>query len=88
MGKFRKPFLALVAAAVMMGAFVFHAPAGAQEISGSLVGSVTDPGGAAIAGTTVKLTNLGTGERSYRCHRRPGELSIAFTPGRRIQVGS
>jgi hypothetical protein len=58
----RKPFLALVAMAVMIGTFA-HAPhAAAQEISGSLVGSVTDPGGAAIAGTTVKVTNLGTGE--------------------------
>ena len=62
MGKYRKLFLALVAAAMIVGTLAFNAPSGAQQITGSLVGSVTDPGGAAIAGTTVKITNLGTGE--------------------------
>ena len=60
--KLRKHFLALVAMAVMIGTLAYTHHAVAQEISGSLVGSVTDPGGAFIAGTTVKLTNLGTGE--------------------------
>ena len=62
MRNYRKPFLALVALAVLIGTFAYTPHAAAQEISGSLVGGVTDPGGAAIAGTTVKLTNLGTGE--------------------------
>jgi hypothetical protein len=36
-------------------------PLVAQQITGSVTGSVTDPSGAAITGATVKLTNTGTG---------------------------
>jgi len=32
----------------------------AQQITGSVTGTVTDPGGAAVAGASVKLTNTGT----------------------------
>ncbi len=58
----RKHFLALVAMAVMIATVAYTHHAAAQQITGSLVGSVTDPAGSAIAGTTVKITNLGTGE--------------------------
>ena len=32
----------------------------AQQITGSVTGTVTDPGGAAVSGASVKLTNTGT----------------------------
>ncbi|MBV9083016.1 MAG: carboxypeptidase regulatory-like domain-containing protein [Acidobacteriaceae bacterium] len=35
----------------------------AQTTYGSIVGTVTDPSGSAVAGTEVVLTNLGTGEK-------------------------
>ena len=61
MARHRRHFLALLMA-MFLGALAFNTPTRAQEITGSVVGSVTDPAGAAIAGTTVKMTNLGTGE--------------------------
>jgi len=33
----------------------------AQQITGSVTGTVSDPGGAAVSGASVKLTNTGTG---------------------------
>ncbi|HEX4228563.1 MAG TPA: carboxypeptidase-like regulatory domain-containing protein [Bryobacteraceae bacterium] len=39
------------------------APTDAQTTYGSIVGTVTDPTGAGVAGTPVNLTNLGTNEK-------------------------
>ncbi len=36
------------------------APLGAQTTAGSIVGTVTDPSGAIVAGATVTITNMGT----------------------------
>src|SRR5271170_4436580 len=35
-------------------------PLGAQTTAGSIVGTVTDPSGAIVAGATVTITNIGT----------------------------
>jgi hypothetical protein len=55
-----RPVLAVLALAL---AAVLHAPpsASAQTLYGSIVGSVSDPQGAAIPGATVTATNTGTG---------------------------
>src|SRR5437588_3687805 len=42
---------------------LFSSPVRAQSTYGSVVGTVTDPSGAAVAGAQVTLTNAGTGER-------------------------
>ena len=80
MGNYRKPFLALVAAAMMVGTVAFTPTARAQQITGSIVGSVTDPGGAAIAGTTVKITNLGTGELRTDVTDGQGDYQLLSLP--------
>jgi len=36
------------------------APLSAQTTAGSIVGTVTDPSGAIVAGATVTITNVGT----------------------------
>src|SRR6202050_4892345 len=36
------------------------APLGAQTTAGSILGTVTDPSGAIVAGATVTITNMGT----------------------------
>ncbi|PYT24892.1 MAG: TonB-dependent receptor [Acidobacteria bacterium] len=41
--------------------FAFLAPLSAQTTTGSIVGTVTDPSGAVIAGATVTVTNMDTG---------------------------
>ncbi len=61
MDSFRKRFHGL-AVAVLLAALACTAQTQAQEISGSVVGTVTDSAGAVLAGTTVKVTDLGTGE--------------------------
>jgi hypothetical protein len=52
--------LAAVALAIV-AAFIAPAPASAQALYGSIVGTVSDPQGAAIPGATVTATNTGTG---------------------------
>ena len=62
MRNYREALCALVAVAILIGTLAYTSPARAQEIFGSVVGTVSDPGGAVLPGTTVKVTNLATGE--------------------------
>src|SRR5271154_988724 len=45
---------------VVLYLIVTLAPAGAQTTAGSIVGTVTDPSGAIIAGASITITNTGT----------------------------
>ena len=54
--------IATLGFALVMLAGISRMPALAQVIFGSIVGTVTDSSGAAVAGATVKLTSLGTNE--------------------------
>jgi Carboxypeptidase regulatory-like domain len=62
MRTYREAVYALAAMAMALGVFTFTAQAGAQNVFGSVVGTVSDPGGAVLPGTTVKVTNLATSE--------------------------
>ena len=44
-------------------AAIFNMPLAGQSFYGSVVGTVTDPSGSAIAGATVTLTNSGTNQK-------------------------
>src|SRR4051812_44215058 len=46
---------------VAMAMMLCAAATMAQQITGSITGTVTDPTGATVSGAAVKLTNMGTG---------------------------
>jgi hypothetical protein len=52
----------------------------AQEFRGAISGSITDPGGAAIANATVIATETRTGARSKTVSDAAGEYTIPFLP--------
>jgi outer membrane receptor for ferrienterochelin and colicin len=51
-----------------------------QASSGQIVGSVTDPQGAAIAGATVKAVNTGTGLTNTATTNESGTFSLVLLP--------
>src|SRR6478672_8599222 len=53
---------ALYLALLVLSVLLVPATTWAQVLYGSLVGNVTDPNGAAVAGAKVDLTNLATGD--------------------------
>jgi hypothetical protein len=63
-------------------------PANGQVIYGTVVGTVTDPSGGAIAGATVKITSLGTNEIRTATTSGSGAYSFAnLSPGQyRVDV--
>src|ERR1700721_3476466 len=48
----------------------------AQSDNGSIVGTVTDPTGAAIPGAAITVTNSGTGQQFHATSDNAGEFSI------------
>ncbi|MBS1810414.1 MAG: TonB-dependent receptor [Acidobacteria bacterium] len=56
-----QPFLTRFMLAVLLAIGLVVGAAHAQVLYGSIVGTVTDPQGAALPGVTVKITNTGTG---------------------------
>ena len=67
---------------------LFSSPVRAQSTYGSVVGTVTDPSGAAVAGAQVTLTNAGTGERRTQPSGPDGLYSfVNLFPGKyKIEV--
>src|SRR5262249_39613953 len=64
----------------MVLAMVLTLPAGAQQITGSVTGAVTDPTGAAVAGAAVKLTNAGTGAVQSTTTNSSGDFRFLLLP--------
>jgi hypothetical protein len=52
----------------------------AQEFRGAISGSVTDPGGAAIAGVNVNATETRTGAKSKTVTDAAGAYTLPFLP--------
>ena len=50
-----------LSAAVVLCLTISLAPISAQTTAGAIVGTVTDPSGAVIAGATITVTNMDTG---------------------------
>ena len=69
----------------LFGVLLFAANAQAQNIFGSIVGTVSDSSGAVLPGASVTVTNTGTGEKREVSCRRPGQLPGAFSASRPIQ---
>jgi Carboxypeptidase regulatory-like domain/TonB dependent receptor len=51
-----------------------------QQISGDLLGTVTDASGAIVPGATVEITNLGTGYKSSQVTKASGEYHFVNLP--------
>jgi len=70
----------------MLGLVVSVASVHAQTSNGSIVGSVTDPAGAAVLGATVTVTNTDLG--GFKTNREDGfrwQLSCRFASTRQVQ---
>src|SRR4051794_38021570 len=52
----------------------------AQQITGSVTGTVTDPAGAAVDGATVKLTNAGRGAMQTATTDHEGNFRFLLLP--------
>ena len=67
-------------------AIVFRVAALAQTTTGSIVGIVTDPGGASVPGATVTVTNEGTGVVAIKMTTDSSGNYVATTlpPGRYV----
>jgi hypothetical protein len=71
--------LAAFAAALLLFPFTFHL-AHSQILFGSLVGNVTDPSGAGVAGATVKITQVETNEFRQAQTNETGLFSFPAIP--------
>src|SRR5436305_13397387 len=60
--------------------FALRPDAVAQQITGSVTGTVTDPAGAAVDGATVKLTNAGTGAVQTATSDHEGNFRFLLLP--------
>ncbi len=53
-----------------------------QAVSGNLIGTITDPSGAAVAGADVKITNAGTGFSTQTTSNESGNYTVPdLAPG-------
>src|SRR5260370_17709270 len=52
----------------------------AQQITGSITGTVTDPTGAAVSGAALKLTNMGTGAVQSATTNSSGDFRFLLLP--------
>ena len=59
---------------------IVAACAGAQTITGSIGGAVTDPSGAVIPNATVTVKNLGTGVQTVTHSDQSGVYNFQFLP--------
>jgi hypothetical protein len=81
-------FIGWATVVVLLFAFTTTNVCYAQSDTGSLNGTITDPQGAAIAGATVTVTNIGTGRQSTVTSSDLGYYSVqALPPGNyRVEV--
>jgi len=70
-----------VTLAVFLASFL-HIPASAQQVFGSIVGTVTDASGAAVSGATVTISDQNKGTKVTTTTNESGNFSRGqLTPG-------
>jgi hypothetical protein len=71
-----------ILALVLLLAGIITAPCGArgQAVTGTLVGTITDPTGAVVANTPVSITNEGTGAVTNSTSNESGNYTFTFLP--------
>src|SRR5712691_11573370 len=61
---------------------ILLAPAGAQEFRGTILGRITDPSGAPVAGSSIEALNIETGVKIGSKSNEAGNYQIPFlVPG-------
>lgn len=78
--KLRPRLLACIVGIVLAGMLPCSQTLPAQTITGSIVGTVTDPSGAVIAGAKVTAKNVSTGVVTATTTNREGIYNIRFLP--------
>lgn len=79
MGSFLRRFFAQTVVA-LVAAIAIATSVGAQTITGSLRGTVSDPSGAAVPNANVTATNVATGVKSSTATDRNGLYNFQFMP--------
>ena len=67
--------LAMLAVVVLFALCCFHGVLSAQQVFGSIVGTVTDPSGGAVVGAKVTITDLDKGTKSETATNESGNYS-------------
>jgi outer membrane receptor protein involved in Fe transport len=65
---------------VVLAMILICSPILAQQITGSITGTVTDPTGASVSGATVKVTNMGTGAVQSAATNSSGDFRFVLLP--------
>jgi outer membrane receptor protein involved in Fe transport len=78
--KSRLPHTLIVAFGLILAVFASAASAGAQTVTGTLQGTVTDTNGAVVAGATVVIRNVETGQERTVSTNDEGLFSAPFLP--------
>src|SRR5690242_3048661 len=60
--------------------FTFPSTVEAQVLYGSIVGDVTDPSGAVVAGATIRIVNIGTGFSAQAVTNESGSYTLQDVP--------
>ncbi len=74
------------ALAVLFSLALFILPCNAQQTTGTLLGAITDPSGASVAGVTVRASNLATNLTRETQTDQSGSYSIPYLPAGNYKV--
>lgn len=79
---FNRPRFPLVAASLALCAVTMTGPrAEAQDLNGSIVGTVKDPAGAIVPGAKIVVTNVGTSAATTATALTDGTFTVKVPPG-------
>src|SRR6476469_10139116 len=76
----KRVWLSGVVLIALVATFCFTVPAWGQEVTASIVGTVTDPSGAPISGADVKATSVDQGTSFTAKTNETGSYSITRIP--------
>jgi hypothetical protein len=75
-----RAYLFTVSLAVLLAFAAYTPPAQAQVLYGSIVGTITDPSGAAVPEASVTIVNIATGHRRETTSTNQGTYTISDLP--------
>jgi hypothetical protein len=72
--------LLLVVGLVLLAGLNFGGAVLAQQVNGTIVGTITDPSGSSIPNTSITITNLATGTARQTVSDSVGNFTVSFLP--------